>query len=92
MVHEIGLFQGRLGFTKAIVLLERGCEEFSNIHGIGQIRFQAGNISDAFEEVRRVCEREGCFDQRDGDGGSPAAGDCGDAPGGAGVGHPDAGA
>lgn len=59
VVHEAGLFQGRLGFTKAIILLEEGCAEFSNIHGIGQIRFPKGNISAAFEEVRRVLEREG---------------------------------
>src|SRR5450755_2375071 len=39
VVHEVGLFQGRLGFTKAIVLLENGCEAFSNISGLGQIRF-----------------------------------------------------
>jgi predicted nucleotide-binding protein len=59
VVHEAGLFQGRLGFTKAIVLLEEGCEEFSNIEGLGQIRFPKGNIAAAFEEVRRVLEREG---------------------------------
>jgi predicted nucleotide-binding protein len=29
VIHEVGLFQGRLGFSKAIVLLEEGCEEFS---------------------------------------------------------------
>lgn len=59
VIHEIGLFQGRLGFTKAIVLLEQGCAEFSNIVGLGQIRFQAGDISTKFEDVRRVLEREG---------------------------------
>lgn len=31
VVHEIGLFQGRLGFERAIVLLENGVEEFSAI-------------------------------------------------------------
>jgi hypothetical protein len=30
---------GRLGFERAIILLEDGCQEFSNIHGLGQIRF-----------------------------------------------------
>ena len=59
VIHEAGLFQGRLGFTKAIVLLEEGCEEFSNIAGLGQIRFPVGNISAEFEEIRRVLEREG---------------------------------
>lgn len=59
VIHEAGLFQGRLGFTKAIVMLEEGCEEFSNVAGLGQIRFPRGNIAAVFEEVRRVLEREG---------------------------------
>ena len=59
VIHEVGLFQGRLGFTKAIVLLEEGCEEFSNIQGLGQIRFPKGNIAAKFEEIRLVLEREG---------------------------------
>lgn len=59
VIHEAGLFQGRLGFSRAIVLLEEGCQEFSNIAGLGQIRFPRGNIAAAFEEVRRVLEREG---------------------------------
>ena len=58
VVHEAGLFQGKLGFSKAIILLEEGCEEFSNIQGLGQIRFPPGNIKAAFEEVRKVIERE----------------------------------
>ena len=58
VVHEAGLFQGRLGFKKAIILLEEGCEEFSNIHGLGHIKFPKGNISAKFEEIRRVLERE----------------------------------
>ena len=59
VIHETGLFQGRLGFERAIVVLENGCQEFSNIHGIGQIRFEKNNISSAFEEVRGVLKREG---------------------------------
>lgn len=58
VIHEVGLFQGRLGFTKAIVILEEGCQEFTNIQGLGQIRFPTGNITACFEEVRRVLERE----------------------------------
>jgi predicted nucleotide-binding protein len=58
VVHEAGLFQGRLGFRRAIVLLEDGCQEFSNIHGLGQIRFPKGNIAAKFEEIREVLERE----------------------------------
>jgi predicted nucleotide-binding protein len=63
VVHEVGLFQGRLGFEKAIVLLEEGCEEFSNLHGLGQIRFPKGNIAAVFEDVRRVLEREHLIDE-----------------------------
>ena len=59
VVHEAGLFQGRLGFERAIVLLEEGCEEFSNIAGLGQVRFPEGNIAATFEEVRTVLKREG---------------------------------
>jgi predicted nucleotide-binding protein len=59
VIHEVGLFQGRLSFGRAIILLEEGCEEFSNIHGLGQIRFPKGNVSAKFEDVRAVLEREG---------------------------------
>ena len=64
VIHEAGLFQGRLGFTKAIILLEEGCEAFSNIDGLGQIRFPKGSIRHAFEEVRQVLEREGMTTER----------------------------
>jgi predicted nucleotide-binding protein len=59
VVHEAGLFQGRLGFSKASVILEEGCTLFSNLEGLGRIGFAKGNIASAFEEVRRVLEREG---------------------------------
>jgi predicted nucleotide-binding protein len=59
VVHEAGLFQGKLGLRKAIILLEDGCSEFSNIYGLSQIRFPRGKISASFEEVRMVLEREG---------------------------------
>lgn len=58
VIHEVGLFQGRLGFRRAIVLLEEGCEEFSNIHGLIEIRFPKGNISAVFEKIREILERE----------------------------------
>jgi predicted nucleotide-binding protein len=63
VIHEAGLFQGRLGFTKAIVLLEKGCEGFSNIEGLGHISFPKDKIGDSFEEIRRVFEREGLIGQ-----------------------------
>ncbi|MCE9500883.1 MAG: nucleotide-binding protein [Leptospira sp.] len=59
VIHEIGLFQGRLGFQKAIILLEEGCVEFSNIHGLNQIRFKKDDIVGKSEEIREILKREG---------------------------------
>jgi len=58
VIHEIGLFQGRLGMHRAIVMLEEGCAPFSNIHGLTAIRFPKDDIMSASEEIRRVLERE----------------------------------
>jgi len=58
VIHQAGLFQGRLGFNRAIILLEEGCEEFSNIEGLGQIRFPKNNIRGAFHDIQLVLERE----------------------------------
>jgi predicted nucleotide-binding protein len=58
VIHEVGLCQGRLGFNKTFVLLEDGCEEFSNIQGLGQIRFPKGNVKAAFEDIREALKRE----------------------------------
>lgn len=52
VIHEIGLFQGRLGFDRAIILLEEGCEKFSNVDGLTYISFPKGNISAAYEKIR----------------------------------------
>lgn len=58
VIHELGLFQGRLGFRKAIVLLENDVTEFSNILGINQIRFSKGNIRETFGDVLATINRE----------------------------------
>ena len=58
VIHEVGLFQGRLGFERAIILLEEGCEDFSNIHGITYIPFLKGKIEATFGEILKVLKRE----------------------------------
>jgi len=58
VIHELGLFQGRLGWRKAVALLEEGVEEFSNIHGLNQIPFKKGNIQETFGEVLATIRRE----------------------------------
>ena len=56
VIHETGLFQGKLGFARAIVLLENGTEEFSNINGIQQIRFDS--IDQTFGDILAILKRE----------------------------------
>ena len=58
VVHELGLFQGRLGFSRAIMLLEEETQEFSNMDGVHQIRFSKGNIKETFGEVLATLHRE----------------------------------
>ena len=58
VVHEVGLFQGKLGMHRAIILKEEGCHVFSNIHGLTYIAFPKGNIRATFEDIRLVLERE----------------------------------
>ena len=59
VVHEVGLFQGRIGSRHAIVMLEEGCAKFSNLDGLTLIMFPPNDIAARFEDVRRVLEREG---------------------------------
>lgn len=59
VVHEAGLFQGKLGFRRAIILLEDGCSTFSNIHGLTVVAFPRQQIKATFEDVRWTLEREG---------------------------------
>ncbi len=58
VIHEVGLFQGKLGMKRAIILREDGCQVFSNIHGLTYIGFPRENIGAAFEQIRLVLERE----------------------------------
>ena len=58
VVHEAGLFQGRLGFTRVAILLERGVDAFSNIDGIQYIPFSKGNIRETYGDVLAMLRRE----------------------------------
>jgi predicted nucleotide-binding protein len=59
VVHEAGLFQGRLGFRKAVLLVQEGVETFTNVDGLQHIRFSGDSIEQAFYELQRVLKREG---------------------------------
>jgi len=58
VVHELGLFQGRFGFTRAIALIEEGVSEFTNIIGLNQVRFSKGNIRESFGDILATIRRE----------------------------------
>jgi predicted nucleotide-binding protein len=58
VVHEAGLFQGKLGFRKAILFLEEGCQDFSNVRGLTHIPFPKGKIEAQFHEATKVLKRE----------------------------------
>lgn len=58
VVHEAGLCQGQLGFRRAIILLETGTQEFSNIAGLQQIRFEKDGISSTYGELLATLKRE----------------------------------
>jgi predicted nucleotide-binding protein len=59
VVHEAGLFQGQLGFNRAILLQQNGVEDFSNVAGLQYIPFDGENIASTFWELQRVLKREG---------------------------------
>jgi predicted nucleotide-binding protein len=59
VVHEAGLFQGQLGFPRAILLQQSGLEDFSNVAGLQYIGFEGENIETTFWELQRVLKREG---------------------------------
>jgi predicted nucleotide-binding protein len=58
VVHEIGLFQGRLGFEKSIIVKQQGATEFSNIGGLTYIPYKKGKIEETFRDIENVLVRE----------------------------------
>ncbi len=59
VIHEAGLFQGRIGFKKAILLRQDGLEDFSNVAGLQYVSFTGDRIDQTFYELQRVLKREG---------------------------------
>jgi hypothetical protein len=45
VIHEIGLFQGKLGFSRVVLLLQNGVEEFSNVAGLRYIGFNVTKLN-----------------------------------------------
>ena len=73
VVHEIGLFQGRLGFEKVVVVRHQDCESFSNISGINEIQYESDGFQTVFEKLRHIAVREGLLSKARGSTESPAS-------------------
>ncbi len=59
VIHEAGLFQGRLGFDKAVLLVQRGTEGFTNVDGLQYIPFTDDNVEEAFYPLQRALKSKG---------------------------------
>lgn len=59
VIHEAGLFQGKLGFRRAILLKQDEVEDFSNVAGLQHISFTGERIEQAFWELQRVLKKQG---------------------------------
>lgn len=59
VIHEAGLFQGRLGFDRVVILKQTETEEFSNIAGLQYIPFTGDNIEQCFYELQRKLKKSG---------------------------------
>jgi predicted nucleotide-binding protein len=59
VIHEIGLFQGRLGFENVALLEQNGIEGCSNLLGLQTIRFHGDEIESTFYRLQKMLQREG---------------------------------
>lgn len=57
VIHEAGFFQGRLGFARAIVVLQDGVQNLSNLAGLQYVSFEH-DIRDTYGEILSTSKRE----------------------------------
>jgi sugar/nucleoside kinase (ribokinase family) len=62
VVHQAGVFQGRVGFGRVALLVEEGVEIFSNVAGLICPPFRRGNVESTFWHLTRMLRREGLLD------------------------------
>lgn len=63
IVYQAGIFQGRYGFGRVAILVEEGCDTFSNISGLVRMGFSSGQVESTFLELERMLKREGLMQQ-----------------------------
>lgn len=59
VIHEVGLFQSKLGAKKAILLRQDGIEDFTNAAGLQYISFTDNKIEQTFYQLQKALKREG---------------------------------
>jgi len=59
VVHEIGLFQGRLGIERVAVLMEQGITHFLNLSGVLYLEFEPGKIEQTWTDLDKTLRKAG---------------------------------
>jgi predicted nucleotide-binding protein len=60
VIHETGLAQGKLGFSRVVILKQDGVEELTNLAGLQYISFK-DRIEHAFYDLGKVLKHEGLY-------------------------------
>lgn len=55
VVHEIGFFQGRLGRSKVVLIVEKGVEIPSNLSGLFYLEYEK-DVKEIFDDIRVILE------------------------------------
>ncbi|MFD3704973.1 carbohydrate kinase family protein [Nocardia sp. NPDC058658] len=58
IVHQVGILHGRYGFGRVAILVEDGCDLFTNLSGLIRLDFPKGRVDAKFVELRRMLLRE----------------------------------
>jgi len=53
VIHEIGFFQGRLGRSKVVLIVEKGVEIPSNLSGLFYLEFE-NDVKEIFDDIRII--------------------------------------
>ena len=63
VINLVGILQGSCGFRRVALLVEEGCEIFSNMHGVVELRFRHGHVESTLWQLDRMLRREGVLSE-----------------------------
>jgi sugar/nucleoside kinase (ribokinase family) len=58
LIHMAGMLQGKYGFGRVAIIVERGCDVLSNLSGLIRLEFPSGNVEAVLVDLHRMVERE----------------------------------